>query len=159
MSIFRGNTKILDVKRGSTQIKKICRGSVVIWEYGGSEEEGKLFPVKWSGTSNGGMTYESDEILLGGSYTIENFGIHNKLLRNDINGKEEGRFIAKGWNGEEWVVLLDYVTNNQTEWDTDVVVPSQNTSVNVSKIMYEFYIVDTIVRKYNGTMEMWVSSF
>lgn len=157
MSIKRGSTKILNVKRGSTQIKKICRGSTVIWEYRVSET-GKFYSAKWSGKSYGGMTYESGEISLSGSYKIEGFGIHHEVLREDINGKEEGRYVAKGWDGEKWVVLLDHVTNNQTEWNIDVFVSSQNPTVEVSKLKYEFYIVDTISRSYSGTMELWVST-
>ena len=143
--------------RGSTQIKKICRGSTVIWEYRVSQS-GKFYSAAWSGKAYDGMTYASGDISLDKTYKIEQFGIFNQLIRDDISGREEGRFVAKGWDGEKWVLLLDYTTNNTTEWNTYIYVPSINPTVDISKVMYEFYIVDTISRSYSGTMEMWVSA-
>jgi hypothetical protein len=104
------------------------------------------------------MTYASGDISLDKTYKIEQFGIFNQLIRDDISGREEGRFVAKGWDGEKWVLLLDYSTNNTTEWNTSIYIPSINPTVDVSKVMYEFYIVDTISRSYSGTMEMWIST-
>lgn len=158
MPILKGNNKIVNILKGTTQIEKVYRGTTLLWE-SWSEEEGVLASVSWSGVSYGGLTYSSGEINLNGSYKIKEFTFFNEILRADITGKEEGRYIAYGWDGNRWVTLLDVVSSNSTQWACNSVTSSNDTETVITKIKYELYVYDSISRKYSGTMKIWISSW
>lgn len=156
-----GTTALTSVKLGSTQIQKIMLGTTLIWE-NWTAKTGELEKRTWAGDSSCGLVYSSGEITLSATCRIQEFTLFSKIIRNDITGRISGKFIVYGWNGTSWITLLNTVSNTSTtggEWQTYFTRSSSNSTSEITKLKYEFYVNDTINRSYTSDLRLYVSKW
>lgn len=148
---------IKNVATHNITIQKIATYNTILWE-NWILKTGQLAKRTWVGNSREGLVYSSGEIALDNVCKIHEFTLFSKCIRNDISGRISGKFIIYGWTGTAWVTLLNTVSDTNAEWGTNF-TRTVDSSKEVTKLKYEFYVNDTIWRSYTSDFRLQVSKW
>ena len=157
MAIHFNTNQVGRVFYGNQEVQKVYYGTQLVWE-NWVLKVGELAKRAWAGNSREGLVYSSGEIALPKTCKIHEFTLFSKVLRTDINGRVNGKFIVYGWNGSSWVTLLNTVSDNNTEWQ-QYFTRSSSSKAEVTKIKYEFYVNDTVWRSYSSDLRLYISKW
>lgn len=140
-----GNKEISNLKIGSKQIQKVIYGAKVVWE-NWKLKTGTLVEKSKNGAygGNNSTAYHIETVNFDSEIRVVEMSMYTKVVRSDINGRQEGIINAYGIKSDGSQVLIGTVTN---QWATSTVA-STDTETSFKAVKIEFYITDNINRNH-----------